>query len=72
MRLYYIEMTQPQENTFYVTLTSQSTQEFPNNAPRKFHYRLPQSLWLQGKWKVGLTSVFLPGLANPIPHWLCL
>ena len=61
-------MTQPHENTFYVTLTSQPTQEFPNNSPRKFHYRLPQSLWLQGKWNVGLVSVFLPGLSNPLPH----
>ena len=63
-----MKLTQPHENTFYVTLTSQPTQEFPNNAPRKFHYRLPQSLWLQGKWKVGLVSVILPGLSNPIPH----
>ena len=61
-------MTQPHENTFYVTLTSQPTQEFPNNSLRKFHYRLPQSLWLQGKWKVGLVSAFLPGLSNPLPH----
>ena len=61
-------MTQPHENTFYVTLTSQPSQEFPNNSPRKFHYRLPQSLWLQGKRNVGLVSVFLPGLTNPLPH----
>ena len=51
-------MTHPRENTFYVTLTSQTTKEFPNNSPTKFHYRLPQSLWLQGQWKVGLASVF--------------
>ena len=61
-------MTQPIENTFYVTLTSQQTQEFPDNKPTHFHYRLPQRLWLQGKWKVGLASVFLPGLSNSIPH----
>ena len=61
-------MTQPIENTFYVTLTSQKTLEFPDNVPTQFHYRLPQRLWLQGKWKVGLASVFLPGLSNPIPH----
>ena len=61
-------MTQPIENTFYVTLTSQKTHEFPDNVPTQFHYRLPQRLWLQGKWKVGLASVFLPGLSNPIPH----
>ena len=61
-------MTQPNENTFYVTLTSQQTQEFPDNSPAQFHYRLPQPLWLKGKWKVALASVFLPGLSNPIPH----
>ena len=61
-------MTQPNENTFYVTLTSQQTPEFPHNSPTNFNYRLPQRLWLPGKWKVGLVSVFLPGLSNPIPH----
>ena len=61
-------MTQPIETSFYVTLTSQKTQEFPDNLPTQFQYRLPQSLWLPGKWKVGLASVFLPGVSNPIPH----
>ena len=61
-------MTQPNVNSFYVTLTSQKTQEFPDNLPTQFQYRLPQSLWLPGKWKVGLASVFLPGISNPIPH----
>ena len=61
-------MTQPNDNSFYVTLTSQKTQEFPSNVPTHFQYRLPQTLWLPGKWKVGLASVFLPGVSNPIPH----
>ena len=61
-------MTQPNENTFYVTLTSQTMPEFPDNSPTQCRYRLLQHLWLQGKWKVGLASVFLPGLSNPIPH----
>ena len=61
-------MTQPIETAFYVTLTSQKTPEFPDNVPTQFQYRLPQRLWLQGKWKMGLASVFLPGLSNPIPH----
>ena len=61
-------MTQPNENSFYVTLTSSKTQEFPDNSPSHFQYCLPQSLWLPGKWKVGLASVFLPGVSNPIPH----
>ena len=61
-------MTQPNDTSFYVTLTSQKTQEFPHNSPTQFQYRLPQSLWLPGKWKVGLASVFLPGVSNPIPH----
>ena len=61
-------MTQPNENTFYVTLTSQKTSEFPNNTPTQFQVRLSQSLWLRGKWKVGLASVFLHNPPNPIPH----
>ena len=61
-------MTQPNDTSFYVTLTSQKTQEFQHNSPTQFQYRLPQSLWLPGKWKVGLASVFLPGVSNPIPH----
>ena len=61
MSLLLNNMTQPNDNSFYVTLTSQKTQEFPDNSPTQFQYRLPQSLWLPGKWKVGLASVFLPG-----------
>ena len=61
-------MTHPDENTFYVTLTSQPTPEFPHNSPTDFQVRLPQSLWLQGKWKVGLANIFLHNPPNPIPH----
>ena len=61
-------MTQPNENSFYVTLTSSKTHEFPENSPSHFQYRLPQTLWLPGKWKAGLVSLFLPGVSNPIPH----
>ena len=61
-------MTQPKENSFYVTATSSKTQEFPENSPSHFQYRLPQTLWLPGKWKVGLVSLILPGVSNPIPH----
>ena len=61
-------MSQPNENTFYVMLTSQSTQEFPSNSPTQFQYRLPQTLWLPGKWKVGLASVSLQNPPNEIPH----
>ena len=67
-RLYYNNMAQLNENTFYLTLTSQKTLEFPDNSPTQFHYRLPQRIWLPGKWKVGLVSVFFPGITNPIPH----
>ena len=67
MSLLLNNMTQPNDNSFYVTLTSQKTQEFPDNSPTQFQYRLPQSLWFPGKWKVGLASV-LPGASNPIPH----
>ena len=61
-------MTQPNDSSFCVTLNSSKTQEFPDNSPSHFHFRLPQTLWLLGKWKVGLASVFLPGAPNPIPH----
>ena len=61
-------MTQPNENSSYVTLTSSKTQEFPENSPSHFQYRLPQTLWLPGKWKLGVASVFLPGTPNHIPH----
>ena len=61
-------MTQPNDNSFYVTLTSQKTQEFPDNLPMQFQYRLPQSLWLPGKWKVGLANIYLQNSPNDIPH----
>lgn len=61
-------MTQPSEHPFYVTLTSSKYNEFPNNSPSHFQFRLPQALWLTGKWKVGLASLYLPGAPNPIPH----
>ena len=61
-------MTQPKEYSFYVTLTSSKTQEFPENSQSHCQYRLPQTLWLPGNWKLGVASVFLPGTPNPIPH----
>ena len=61
-------MTQPSDSSFYVTLTSSKTQKFLNNSPSHFQCRLPQTLWLSGKWKVGLASLYLRGTPNPIPH----
>ena len=61
-------MTQPTKTSFYVTLTSSKTSEFPNNSSTHFKYRLPQALWLTRKWKVGLASLHLPGAPNPIPY----
>ena len=61
-------MTRPNDNSFYVTLTSQKTQEFPDDVPTQFQYRLPQTLWLSGKWKVGLASIYLQSPPNDIPH----
>ena len=63
-------MAQPNDNTFYVTLTSQKTQEFPDNLPTQFQYRLPQTLLLPGKWKVGVASIYLQSPPNTIPHVL--
>ena len=61
-------MTQPNDNSCYVTFNSSQTQEFPDNSSSHFYDRLPQTLWLPGKWKVGLASLFLPGAPNSIPH----
>lgn len=61
-------MTQPSDTSFYVTVTSSKTDEFPNNSPSHFQCRLPQALMLTGKWKVGLASLYLHGAPNPIPH----
>ena len=61
-------MTQPNDSSFYVTLDSSKTSEFPDNSAAHFYYRLPETLWLPGKWKVGVASAFLPGAPNPIPH----
>ena len=68
MFIYHIIMSQQTESSFYVTLTSSKTSEFPNNSPNHFKFRLPQALWLTRKWKVGLASLYLPGVLNPIPH----
>ena len=59
-------MFQPTESSFCVTLPSSKTSELQNNAPNQFQHRLPQALWLTGKWKVGLASLYLPGAPNPI------
>ena len=61
-------MTQPTETSFYVTLSSSKSSEFPTNSRAHFNYRLPQALWLTGKWKVGLASLYLTGFPNPNPH----
>ena len=63
-------MTQPTDSSSYVTLTSIKTQEFSNNSPSHLQCLLPQTLWLSGKWKVGLASLYLPGAPNPISHVL--
>ena len=68
MSLLLNKMTRPNDNTFYVTLTSQKTEEFANNSPTQFQYRLPQSLWLPGKWKVGVANIYLQNPPNDIPH----
>ena len=48
--LFLNNMTQPNDNSFYVTLTSQKTQEFPDNLPTQFQYRLPYGYRANGKW----------------------
>ena len=45
----FATMTQPSEHSFYVTLTSSKSNEFPNNSPSHFQIRIPQALWLTGK-----------------------
>ena len=61
-------MFQPTESSFCVTLASSKTSELQNNSPNQFPHLLPQALWLNGKWKVGLASLYLPGAPNPILH----
>ena len=64
----FATITHPSDSSFYVTPTSSRSNEFPNNFPSHFQCRFPQALWLTGKWKVGLASLYLPGAPNPIPH----
>ena len=51
-----------------MTKKKKKTQEFPDNSPTQFQYRLPQSLWLPGKWKVGLANIYLQNPPNDISH----
>lgn len=42
---------------FYVRVTSDKNNEFPNNKNYKFKVRLPQTLYLSNNWKVSLASI---------------
>ena len=67
-KIHFTTMTQPSNTSFYVTLTSSKSNEFPSNSPLHFQRRLPQAIMLTGKWKVGLASLYLPDAPNPILH----
>ena len=49
------------DDSFYVTLTSEPSKEFPNNTTSHFQKRIGNSIELKGcTWMVGMTSLFLP------------
>lgn len=65
-------------DSFYVTVTSEPGNEFPNNTITHFQKRLANIIELkQGPWMVGMTSLFLPdashleqsldGIPNDVP-----
>lgn len=50
-------------NSFYVSLPSNKTDEYPNNTNNDFKVRLPTRIPLTGdNWKVGLVGVVLPNI----------
>ena len=56
-----------QRDSFYVTLNSTPTKEFPQNTSFTFQRRLPVLLDLtKPGWKVGLHSLFLPYEGNQV------
>lgn len=56
-----------QPDSFYVTITSDPTNEFPNNTNSHFKKRLPNMLQLiKPGWKVGMVSIVLPVVSNNV------
>lgn len=53
------------EDSFYVTLTSEPDNEFPNNTTTHFQKRLPNAIDLKdGPWMVGMSNLFLPDASH--------
>ena len=53
-------------DSFYITLDSEPTNEFPNNKAHHFRKRMDNNIQLDDKlWTVGMTSLFLPDTAIP-------
>ena len=53
------------EDSFYVTLTSEPDNEFPNNTTTHFQKRMANSIDLKdGPWMVGMSSLFLPDASH--------
>lgn len=53
------------EDSFYVTLTSEPDNEFPNNTTTHFQKRLSNTIDLKdGPWMVGMSNIFLPDASH--------
>ena len=53
------------EDSFYVTLTSEPDNEFPNNTTTHFQKRIANTIELKdGPWMVGMSSLFLPDASH--------
>lgn len=49
------------EDSFYLTVTSEPSKEFPNNTTTHFQKRIANNIELKdGTWMAGMTSLFLP------------
>lgn len=58
----------PRENkTFNVRVTSEKQKLHPENTRSNFSVHLPQTLYLNENWKMGLSSINLPNVFNTFP-----
>lgn len=55
------------KKSFNVRVTSTNKEAFQNNTRANFKVSLPQTLFLNSNWRVGLSSVNLPNVFNTFP-----
>ena len=59
-------MSEKSDGRRFLHGVTQQCQTFPNNGQGLYQIRLPESLRLQGHWKVGLVSLIFPStFASP-------